>query len=128
MVSENCSIEADAESESVTISADGDTDSVDYWLKSRDDDLVSFEMHDPREHTPDSEVDVLDEDSRPDDLTAVAVRSIFSLDYLKDMRVVYPSDSPVTIFLGTEFPILTEFALGGGDVDVEYLLAPRIGT
>lgn len=128
MVSENCLIEADAESESVTISADGDTDSVNYWIKSRDDDLVSFEMDDPREHTPESEVDVLDEDSRPDDLTAAAVRSIFSLDYLKDMRVVYPSDSPVGISLGTEFPVRTEFSLGGGEVDVEYLLAPRIGT
>ena len=53
------------------------------------------------------------------------VASMFGLDYIVLMaRVVQKADGPVTIKLGTDYPVIIKFSRQGGDY--EYMLAPRI--
>jgi proliferating cell nuclear antigen len=60
------------------------------------------------------------------DLVAGEARSLFSLDYLKDMNKAIPSDAEVTIELGQEFPVKLHFDIAEGEGNVTYMLAPRI--
>ena len=60
------------------------------------------------------------------DLTAGPARSLFSLDYLKDMNKAIPGDAEVTIELGEEFPLKLHFEIAEGMGNVTYMLAPRI--
>jgi len=53
-------------------------------------------------------------------------RSLFSIDYLKDMGKVMAHAPEVTINLGRDHPVKFSFAIAGGKGHVEYLLAPRI--
>lgn len=53
-------------------------------------------------------------------------RSLFSIDYLKDMGKVMSSASEVTIHLGNNHPVKFSFDIAGGAGHIEYLLAPRI--
>lgn len=51
--------------------------------------------------------------------------SMFGLDYIVLMaRVIQKADGPVTIKLGTDYPVIIKFSRQGGDY--EYMLAPRI--
>ncbi len=59
-------------------------------------------------------------------LTPVEARSLFSLDYLKDMGKVMSKAAEVEIFLGIDHPVRFSFDIAGGNGHVEYLLAPRI--
>ena len=59
-------------------------------------------------------------------LTPNEARSLFSLDYLKDMGKVMSRASEVEIFLGIDHPVRFSFDIAGGNGHVEYLLAPRI--
>jgi len=59
-------------------------------------------------------------------LTPVEARSLFSLDYLKDMGKVMSKATEVEIFLGVDHPVRFSFDIAGGNGHVEYLLAPRI--
>ena len=59
-------------------------------------------------------------------LTANEARSLFSLDYLKDMGRVMSKAPEVEIFLGIDHPVRFSFDIAGGNGHVEYLLAPRI--
>ncbi len=59
-------------------------------------------------------------------LTPVEARSLFSLDYLKDMGKVMGRAAEVEIFLGIDHPVRFSFDIAGGNGHVEYLLAPRI--
>jgi proliferating cell nuclear antigen len=59
-------------------------------------------------------------------LTPVEARSLFSLDYLKDMGKVMSKTAEVEIFLGIDHPVRFSFDIAGGNGHVEYLLAPRI--
>ena len=59
-------------------------------------------------------------------LTPVEARSLFSLDYLKDMGKVMGRAAEVEIFLGVDHPVRFSFDIAGGNGHVEYLLAPRI--
>ena len=59
-------------------------------------------------------------------LTAVDARSLFSLDYLKDMGKVMSRAAEVEVFLGVDHPVRFSFEIAGGNGHVEYLLAPRI--
>lgn len=58
--------------------------------------------------------------------------SIFSLDYLKDMRKAIPKDAEVTLDLGEEFPVSLSFNTvytkddQESKLDVVFMLAPRI--
>lgn len=59
-------------------------------------------------------------------LTPVEARSLFSLDYLKDMGKVMSKAAEVEIHLGIDHPVRFSFDIAGGNGHVEYLLAPRI--
>jgi proliferating cell nuclear antigen len=59
-------------------------------------------------------------------LTPVESRSLFSLDYLKDMGKVMSKAAEVEVFLGIDHPVRFSFDIAGGNGHVEYLLAPRI--
>ncbi|MBN1165613.1 MAG: DNA polymerase sliding clamp [Methanospirillaceae archaeon] len=54
------------------------------------------------------------------------VKSLFSIDYLKEMGKVLSNADEVTISLGDNHPIKFSFDIAGGAGHVEYLLAPRI--
>jgi proliferating cell nuclear antigen len=53
-------------------------------------------------------------------------RSLFSLDYLKDMGKVMSRAAEVEVFLGIDHPVRFSFDIAGGNGHVDYLLAPRI--
>jgi proliferating cell nuclear antigen len=127
MVGDSCRLRANRAKESLTISASGDTDSVEYELGPTDDGLESFAMDDSWQ-PPSEDSDEPSTDGRPDGLSDEAVQSSFSLDYLKDMRPVFPADGHLEFTLGDNLPLDMAFSLAGGSVDVQYLLAPRIQT
>ena len=58
-------------------------------------------------------------------LTPVEARSLFSLDYLRDMGKVMSHASEVEVCLGL-LPVRFSFDIAGGNGHVDYLLAPRI--
>jgi proliferating cell nuclear antigen len=53
-------------------------------------------------------------------------KSLFSIDYLKDMGRVMSHAEKITIDLGFNHPMKFSFEIAGGNGQVEYLLAPRI--
>lgn len=59
-------------------------------------------------------------------LVPADARSLFSLDYLKDMGKVMSRAAEVEVFLGLDHPVRFSFDIAGGNGHVEYLLAPRI--
>ena len=98
MVSDHIALGVEADAETFYVDAEGDTDNVHFELGRTD--LI--------------------------DLTAGAARSLFSLDYLKDMNHAIPKNGEVTAHLGEEFPVEMEFEIAEGQGHVRYLLAPRI--
>jgi len=99
LVSDHIRFEGVAD-DTLRLSADGDTDTVDLAI---DDALIDGEL-------------------AADDQT----ESIFSLDYLTDITRPIGSDSAVTVDLGSEMPVKMHFETGGGDINVEAMVAPRI--
>jgi proliferating cell nuclear antigen len=59
-------------------------------------------------------------------INSVEARSLFSLDYLKDMGKVMSRAAEVEVSLGLDHPAKFSFYIAGGNGHVEYLLAPRI--
>jgi proliferating cell nuclear antigen len=59
-------------------------------------------------------------------LSPVRARSLFSLDYLKDMGRVMARADEVEVHLGIDHPVRFIFTIADGNGRVEYLLAPRI--
>ncbi|MEN6610026.1 MAG: DNA polymerase sliding clamp [Methanoregulaceae archaeon] len=59
-------------------------------------------------------------------LSLVEARSLFSIDYLKDMGKVMSKSEAVEIHLGIDHPVRFSFDIANGGGHVEYLLAPRI--
>jgi proliferating cell nuclear antigen len=59
-------------------------------------------------------------------VTMVEARSLFSLDYLKDMGKVMSRTEEVEIHIGIDHPVKFSFNIANGNGHVEYLLAPRI--
>ncbi|MFB6218457.1 MAG: DNA polymerase sliding clamp [Halobacteriaceae archaeon] len=98
MVSDHIALGVDADEEVFTVEAEGDTDDVHLTLGR--DDLI--------------------------DLTAGPARSLFSLDYLRDMNRAIPNDAEVTVELGEEFPVKLHYGFAEGDGSVTFMLAPRI--
>lgn len=52
--------------------------------------------------------------------------SLFSLDYLKDIRKPIPSGTTLRLEMGEEFPLMLSFTMADETVEVTYMLAPRI--
>jgi proliferating cell nuclear antigen len=98
MVSDHIALGVDGDDEEFVVDAEGDTDDV--HLELGRDDLV--------------------------DLTPGDARSLFSLDYLKDMNKAIPKDAEVRMELGEEFPVKMHFEIAEGLGEVTYMLAPRI--
>ncbi|MCQ8893904.1 MAG: DNA polymerase sliding clamp [Methanolinea sp.] len=59
-------------------------------------------------------------------LNNMEARSLFSLDYLKDMGKVMSRAEEVEVSIGIDHPVKFAFYIAGGNGYVEYLLAPRI--
>jgi proliferating cell nuclear antigen len=98
MVSDHIALAVDEADETFVVEAEGDTDDVELVLDRED--LV--------------------------DLQAGEARSLFSLDYLKDMNKAIPKDAEVTVELGEEFPVKLHFDIAEGQGNVTFMLAPRI--
>ncbi|WP_254542988.1 DNA polymerase sliding clamp [Halomarina pelagica] len=98
MVSDHIALGVEADDEYFYVDAQGDTDDVHFELDRED--LI--------------------------DLTAGEARSLFSLDYLKEMNKALPKDGEVTVELGQEFPVKIHFDIAEGQGHVTYMLAPRI--
>ena len=60
------------------------------------------------------------------EINPVEARSLFSLDYLKDMGRVMSRAEEVEIAIGIDHPVRFSFHIADGKGRVEYLLAPRI--
>jgi proliferating cell nuclear antigen len=88
-----------ANGDAFELSAEGDTDQVHLSLSG--DDLIKIESPEP-------------------------ARSLFSLDYLANMSKVVKGSDPVTLNLGTDYPVKIEFDIADGAGHITYLLAPRI--
>lgn len=52
--------------------------------------------------------------------------SLFSLDYLQDIKKPIGSETEVSLLVGDEFPVKLRYSLADGDVEVVNMLAPRI--
>ena len=98
MVSDHVWFRVDADEACFVAGAEGDTDDVE--LEVDGEDLENADLH---------EAD-----------------SLFSLDYLKDLRKPIPQDTAVDVQLGKEFPVVLGFELADGAIDITYMLAPRI--
>ncbi|MFC4550391.1 MULTISPECIES: DNA polymerase sliding clamp [Halorussus] len=98
MVSDHIALSVSESDETFVVEAEGDTDDV--RLELDRDDLI--------------------------DLQAGDARSLFSLDYLKDMDKAIPSDAEVRVELGEEFPVKLHFDIAEGQGNVTFMLAPRI--
>jgi len=98
VISDKVALGIDPETETFYMEAEGDTDHIKLEIGSGD--LRS--------------------------LTPVKVRSLFSLDYLKDMGRVMGRADEVEIQLGNDHPVKFGFDIANGGGHVEYLLAPRI--
>lgn len=62
------------------------------------------------------------------DLTPGEALSMFSLDYMKDLKKPIPSEAELSIRLGEEFPMKMEMAFADGNGNALWMLAPRIST
>lgn len=100
MVSDHLRYRVDPQAEQFITAADGDTDDVN--LELGEDDLEDVEWG--------------------------AADSLFSLDYLKDLRKPIPKETTLLMQLGEEFPLKISLTMADGAVEVTYMLAPRISS
>jgi proliferating cell nuclear antigen len=100
MVSDHIGIQMVEEDGRLSIDAEGDTDNV--RLDLQDDDLQSVTLAD--------------------------ARSVFSLDYLKDLVRTMPRGVDVSLRFGSDFPLIIDYEIADGDGHVTRMLAPRIQT
>jgi len=98
VVSDKIALGIDPEKEVFFMSADGDTDNI---RREFGKDEVNY-------------------------INGVEARSLYSLDYLKDMGKVMNRAEEVELSLGIDHPAKFSFYIASGNGFVEYLLAPRI--
>lgn len=98
MVSDKISLSVDGDSGVFTMNAEGDSDRIKRELSGDD---VHY-------------------------ITKASAKSLFSLDYLKDMGRSISKAEKVQINLGNDHPVQFIFTYAGGKGKVGYLLAPRI--
>ncbi|WP_256394142.1 DNA polymerase sliding clamp [Natronoarchaeum rubrum] len=98
LCSDHISVDGVAD-DKLVFSAQGDTDDVDVTVER--DDLPSGQLGDE-------------------------CSSLFSLDYLSDMKGPIGSDTKVSLRVGDELPIKLRYSLADGGVEVVNMLAPRI--
>ena len=98
MVSDKIALSVSSETKVFTLNAEGDSDKIKRELSGDD---VTYTVCDN-------------------------ARSLFSLDYLKDMGRVISRADKVQIRLGTDHPVQFVFNYAAGNGKISYLLAPRI--
>lgn len=98
MVSDHVYVRMNSLTESLTLSADGDTDEVAL-------EITGEEL---------SEV------------TLAEAESLFSLEFMKDLVRTIPKGTSVTMTFGTDFPLVMTYDIADGDGHVTRMLAPRI--
>jgi proliferating cell nuclear antigen len=98
MISDHIEFGVDADDEIFYARAEGDTDDVTVELDR--DDLLSFS---PGE-----------------------AQSLFSIDYMNDLKKSIGSDAEISIRLGEEFPMKMEMQFAEGDGNALWMVAPRI--
>lgn len=98
VISDKIAFVIDPDTESFIMEAEGDTDHITKEMKKGD--LIS--------------------------ITPVKSRSLFSIDYLKEIGKVMSGSSSVEIFLGIDHPVRFVFTFADSKGHAEYLLAPRI--
>jgi proliferating cell nuclear antigen len=76
--------------------------------------------------TDDATIDLTDNDGVHDITAHDAGESLFSLDYLKNFEKMLNKNTTVTARIGNEFPIMVDFGLADGHIQIEGMLAPRI--
>jgi len=76
--------------------------------------------------TDDANLDLTDNDDIHDITAAGVGESLFSLDYLKNFEKMLNKNTTVTARVGDEFPIMVDFGLADGHIQIEGMLAPRI--
>jgi proliferating cell nuclear antigen len=99
LCSDHITLRADKDGEAFHMEADGDTDDVD--LKLGNEDLLSATVSEN-------------------------AKSLYSLDYLKDMSRAMDTDAAVSLLLGSEMPVKLRYSRNNGFVEVVYMLAPRV--
>jgi proliferating cell nuclear antigen len=98
MVSDHLTLAVDEDEEEFLVEAQGDTDDV--RVAHGRDDII--------------------------DLVAAPARSLYSLDYMKDLNKAIDAGDEVTIELGQEFPVSLHFDIADGNGSCRFMLAPRI--
>ncbi|EMA17291.1 DNA polymerase sliding clamp [Haloarcula marismortui ATCC 33799] len=76
--------------------------------------------------TDDATIDLSDNDGVHDITAHDAGDSLFSLDYLKNFKKMVNKDTMVTVRVGDDFPMMVEFGLKDGHIQIDGMLAPRI--
>lgn len=99
LVAKHITIAADGDTESLILSAEGDTDDITETLGS--DRVTNADVGE-------------------------SCKSMFSLDYLKDISKPIGSSASVTLRVGDEFPLKMRYYGADGQLTVTSMLAPRI--
>jgi proliferating cell nuclear antigen len=131
MVADETLFSVDEVEEQFIVEANGDADTMRYELDADElaalhtaiDQEVESQEQDEDETKGDSNQTEDDSDDEPG-----VVASVFSLDYLKQLRTPIPNDGAVTIEFGEDLPATIAFDIADGTGHVQYMLAPRIST
>jgi proliferating cell nuclear antigen len=98
MVSDHGALAVDPDDAELEISAEGDTDDAYYTLG--EDKLIN--------------------------ISPGPAHSLFSLDYLKDVKKPIPKDAEVTLEIGDEFPVKAHYNSPDTAAQITFMVAPRI--
>lgn len=100
-------------------------------LIQRDSDYPSFDIKDgklvistgvSKENTsPQTEYEI-----EPLNVVTAEVHSLFSMDYLSDLKKPISKAKTATMHMGNDFPIKIGYSLYSGSIEIEYRLAPRV--
>ena len=127
MVADETLFSVDEVEEQFVVEANGDTDTMRYELGV--DELAA--LHTAIDQDAESQEQDEDEtkgDSDESEREPGVVASVFSLDYLKQLRTPIPNDAAVTIEIGEDLPATIAFDIADGIGHIQYMLAPRIRT
>lgn len=65
---------------------------------------------------------------QPLNVVSAEVHSMYSMDHLSDLKKQITKANVVALYMAKDFPIRMEYSLYSGDIEIEYMLAPRVET